>query len=86
MVRDGPPMFATHVFHKYVADITRRVATAAIADAPAPIVLFKDLATEYIERHCKKKKESWKQDVTGSTPNSARTGTTSRLAPSSGEM
>ena len=22
-----------------------------------------DLATEYIERHCKKKKKSWKQDV-----------------------
>jgi hypothetical protein len=29
----------------------------------APIVLFKELATEYIERHCKKKKKSWKQDV-----------------------
>ena len=28
-----------------------------------PVVLFKDLATEYIERHCKKKKKSWKQDV-----------------------
>jgi site-specific recombinase XerD len=26
-------------------------------------VLFKDLATEFIERHCKKKKKSWKQDV-----------------------
>jgi Arm DNA-binding domain len=32
------------------------------ADNPAPVVLFKDLATEFIERHCKKKK-SWKQDV-----------------------
>jgi hypothetical protein len=31
--------------------------------ATAPVVLFKDLATEYIERHCKKKKKSWKQDV-----------------------
>jgi hypothetical protein len=35
----------------------------AKADDPAPVVLFKDLATEYIERHCKKKKKSWKQDV-----------------------
>ncbi|NOT27764.1 MAG: integrase family protein [Acidobacteria bacterium] len=29
----------------------------------APVVLFKDLATDYIERHCKIKKKSWKQDV-----------------------
>jgi integrase len=42
----------------------RRFATPVTADAPAPVVvLFKDLATEYIERHCKKKKKSWKQDV-----------------------
>ena len=29
----------------------------------APIVLFKEPATDYIERHCKIKKKSWKQDV-----------------------
>jgi integrase len=41
----------------------RRLATAPAAEAPSPVVLFKDLATEYIERHCKKTKKSWKQDV-----------------------
>ena len=40
---------------------TAWVATGARADAP--VVLFKDLATEYIERHCKKKRKSWKQDA-----------------------
>src|SRR5712692_4778635 len=41
---------------------TTRLTPASAGD-PAPVVLFKDLASEYIERHCKKKKKSWKQDV-----------------------
>ena len=39
---------------------TKRLAPDA---DPAPVVLFKDLATDFIERHCKVKKKSWKQDV-----------------------
>jgi hypothetical protein len=42
---------------------TEREAAPAGTDNPAPVVLFKDLATEYIDRHCKMKKKSWKQDV-----------------------
>jgi hypothetical protein len=47
----------------------------AKADDPAAVVLFKALATEYIERHCKKK-SAGSRTSTGSMPNSARTGTT----------
>jgi integrase len=44
-------------------DRVRSTRGAPTAVDGAPVVLFKELATEYIERHCKKKKKSWKQDV-----------------------
>jgi hypothetical protein len=72
---------------------TARVRVRTTREAPAKagesaaVVLLKDLATEFIERHCQKKKKSWNQDVyCGSTPRSARTGTTGWSARSSGAM
>lgn len=38
-------------------------AAPVLKDVGVPSVMFQDLATEFIERHSKKNKKSWKQDV-----------------------